>query len=121
MRLFFDEKQEPAANLAPLRQGIQTANDRYKILLMMDVRADKQTVSGRVRLSEMKPGDEAVISAFDESGNGFQRLQDMGLLTGTIIRLIRFAPLGDPIEIKARGYYLSLRKSAADKIWVIKK
>jgi len=87
----------------------------------MGVNPDKQTLSGRVRLSEMKLGDEAVISAFEENGNGFQRLQDIGLLTGTIIRLIRFAPLGDPIEIKARGYYLSLRKSAADQIWVIKK
>jgi len=87
----------------------------------MDTNPDNDLMAGRIRLSEMKLGDEAVISGFEKSGNGLKRLQDIGLLAGTIIRLIRFAPLGDPIEIKARGYYLSLRKSAADQIWVIKK
>jgi ferrous iron transport protein A len=41
----------------------------------------------------------------------------MGLLVGTPITLVRCAPFGDPIEIKVRGYHLTLRKSeAADVI-----
>ena len=43
---------------------------------------------------------------------------EMGLLVGTTVELVRFAPLGDPVEIKVRGYNLSLRKHEADLIQV---
>ena len=46
------------------------------------------------------------------------RLLEMGILVGTTIELVRFAPLGDPVEIKLRGYHLSLRKHEAEMIWV---
>ena len=46
------------------------------------------------------------------------RLMEMGLLVGTIVELVRFAPLGDPVEIKVRGYNLTLRKHEADQILV---
>ena len=46
------------------------------------------------------------------------RLLEMGLLVGTPIELIRFAPLGDPIEIKVRGYHLTLRRHEAELIQV---
>ncbi len=46
------------------------------------------------------------------------RLMEMGLLVGTPVQLVRFAPLGDPIEIKVRGYHLTLRKEEAEQIWV---
>jgi len=46
------------------------------------------------------------------------RLMEMGLLVGTAIELVRFAPLGDPVEIKVRGYHLTLRKHEAEQIWV---
>ncbi|HMP83715.1 MAG TPA: FeoA family protein [Verrucomicrobiota bacterium] len=46
------------------------------------------------------------------------RLMEMGLLLGTKVELVRFAPLGDPVEIKVRGYNLTLRKSEADQIYV---
>ena len=42
----------------------------------------------------------------------------MGLLAGTRLTLIRTAPLGDPIEIKLRGYHLTLRRSEADHVLV---
>ena len=42
----------------------------------------------------------------------------MGLLVGTPVELVRFAPLGDPVEIKVRGYHLTLRKHEAEQIWV---
>jgi ferrous iron transport protein A len=42
----------------------------------------------------------------------------MGLLAGTMLTLVRTAPLGDPIEIKVRGYHLTLRKSEAEHILV---
>lgn len=46
------------------------------------------------------------------------RLMEMGLLVGTPVELVRFAPLGDPVEIKVRGYHLTLRKHEAEQIWV---
>jgi ferrous iron transport protein A len=46
------------------------------------------------------------------------RLMEMGLLVGTSVELVRFAPLGDPVEIKVRGYNLTLRKHEAEQIWV---
>lgn len=46
------------------------------------------------------------------------RLMEMGLLVGTPVELVRFAPLGDPVEIKVRGYHLTLRRSEAELIRV---
>jgi len=46
------------------------------------------------------------------------RILEMGLLVGTPVELVRFAPLGDPVEIRIRGYNLSLRKHEADQIRV---
>jgi Fe2+ transport system protein FeoA len=47
------------------------------------------------------------------------RLLEMGLLVGTTVEIVRFAPLGDPIELKVRGYHLSLRRHEADQILVL--
>jgi ferrous iron transport protein A len=46
------------------------------------------------------------------------RLMEMGLLVGTTVELVRFAPMGDPVEIKVRGYNLTLRKHEAEQIFV---
>jgi ferrous iron transport protein A len=46
------------------------------------------------------------------------RLMEMGLLVGTRVEVVRFAPLGDPMEIKVRGYNLTLRKHEAEQILV---
>ena len=46
------------------------------------------------------------------------RLLEMGLVAGTALQLVRFAPLGDPVEIKLRGYYLTLRRQDAEQILV---
>jgi Fe2+ transport system protein FeoA len=54
------------------------------------------------------------------TGNGFirQRILDMGIVKGTEIEVERVAPLGDPIEIKVKGYHLSLRKAEAANIYL---
>ena len=46
------------------------------------------------------------------------RLMEMGLLVGTQVELVRFAPMGDPVELKVRGYNLTLRKNEAEQIFV---
>ena len=71
-------------------------------------------------LSVLRPGDEALIECLNGiTPNIRQRLLEMGLTRGTRILVIRYAPLGDPIEIAVRGYRLSLRKEEAASILVI--
>jgi Fe2+ transport system protein FeoA len=69
-------------------------------------------------LSQVSTGAEVRIQGFSQNCQGTQRLREMGLLPGTIIQLVRWAPLGDPLEIKVRGYHLSLRREQADHIEV---
>jgi len=71
-----------------------------------------------IRLSTLTPGSNAVVREFPKNGSAAVRLREMGLLVGTPLTLVRTAPLGDPIEIKVRGYFLTLRKSEADHILV---
>ncbi len=71
-----------------------------------------------VTLSSLAVGSRAVVREFPRQGVAFLRLREMGLLPGTAVTLVRTAPLGDPIEIKIRGYNLTLRKSEADHVIV---
>jgi ferrous iron transport protein A len=71
-----------------------------------------------IKLSELPIGAHAVIREFPKTGAASVRLREMGLLPGTSITLLRAAPLGDPLEIKVRGYHLTLRKSEAAHVLV---
>ena len=63
-------------------------------------------------------GQEAVITAVGGGGALRCRLLDMGLIPRTAVRVEKIAPLGDPIELRVRGYALSLRKEDARNIQV---
>ena len=69
-------------------------------------------------LTSLRVGGTATVTEIKVSPEHRGRLLEMGLLVGTPVELIRFAPLGDPIEIKVRGYHLTLRKQEAEQIWV---
>ena len=72
------------------------------------------------RLNSFHPGDFVVIDQIATTDPKLRmRLLEMGLLKGTSLEIIRYAPLGDPIEIKLRGYRLSIRKEEAESIIVI--
>jgi Fe2+ transport system protein FeoA len=65
-------------------------------------------------LDQLTPGQRArVLSVRDTETVLYQRILEMGLFESTEIVLIRFAPLGDPLEIQLHGYNLSLRKTEA--------
>ena len=71
----------------------------------------------RKHLDMLKIGESARIRRVDISDEILLRkLTDMGLTPGTEVRLIKFAPMGDPMELHLRGYSLSLRKSDAAAI-----
>ena len=67
-------------------------------------------------LAALKPGASAIVSEIRVPAESRGRILEMGLLVGTRVELVRFAPLGDPIEIKVRGYHLTLRKHEAEQI-----
>lgn len=71
-----------------------------------------------IALSQLPVGATATLRDFPKAGSAFLRLREMGLLAGTTLTLVRTAPMGDPLEIKVRGYHLTLRKSEADHILV---
>lgn len=69
-------------------------------------------------LDKLPLGQEAVITAVGGEGALRCRLLDMGLIPKTRVRVEKVAPLGDPLELRVRGYSLSLRKEDAGKIKV---
>jgi len=69
-------------------------------------------------LAALAIGMRGRVTGFSLPPEQRQRLLEMGLTTGAEFAVVRFAPLGDPMEIKVRGYYLSLRKSEAAGVQV---
>jgi ferrous iron transport protein A len=69
-------------------------------------------------LRDLKPGDSSRVIRLGGSGDIRRRLMDMGFVRGSKILVKKLAPLGDPIEVKVRGYSLSLRREEAAKIFV---
>ena len=67
-------------------------------------------------LTELAPGESGRICRLESQGPARRRLQEMGLIRGTQIVFVRAAPLGDPIEIRVRGYHLSLRRQEAETV-----
>ena len=65
-------------------------------------------------LGELKVGDRARVAGYAETGKGYRRkLLTMGLTPGIEISITRVAPMGDPVEIRVRGFALSLRQEEA--------
>ncbi|MCI7530615.1 MAG: FeoA family protein [Eubacteriales bacterium] len=69
-------------------------------------------------LDEVKINQNAVITKVGGEGALRGRLLDMGLIPKTVVSVIKFAPMGDPIEIRLRGYELTIRKDDAAMIEV---
>ena len=88
------------------------------ILSQIDVTGEGALLS--LPLSELKVGEYAYIDGIYAMNEAKRRLMDMGLTRHTKVYLRKVAPLGDPIEISLRGYELTLRKSEAQMISVVK-
>ena len=67
---------------------------------------------------DVQIGKSAVVARLHSEGPVRRRIMDMGLIKGTRVKVIKVAPIGDPIEISLRGYELSIRKSEAELIEV---
>ncbi len=73
----------------------------------------------KVRLSELKPGEEGVIvGILGGDPMTIRRIIEMGMVKGEKVKVIRNAPLKDPIEFEVKGYKLSLKRNEAKTILV---
>lgn len=71
-----------------------------------------------VPLSQLEPGQAGVVGDMPVVGGIELRLMELGVLPGTTVRMVRRAPLGDPLEVEVRGFHLSLRASEAARIGI---
>lgn len=74
-----------------------------------------------MRLRDLSVGDQGKVVNYDQGQMAYKKkLLSMGLTPGTQFTVTRFAPLGDPVEIRVRGFALSLRKDEAAALLVEK-
>jgi len=76
------------------------------------------TTEASETLSALPLGQKGRVLGFSLPPEQRQRLLEMGLTVGAQFEVVRFAPMGDPIDIKVRGYHLSLRKNEAAGVFV---
>ena len=69
-------------------------------------------------LSDLKPGQSAIVTGLPADIHLATRLREMGLLKGTGVTFIRCAPLGDPMEFRLRGFELSIRRADAAQVTI---
>lgn len=67
-------------------------------------------------LKDLLPGEKAKVVKVEGKGAVRRRIMDMGLVPGVELEMERYAPLGDPVEIKIKGYHLSLRMEEAEYV-----
>ena len=70
------------------------------------------------KLSELAPGERARVAALSGDADAARRLMDLGMIRGTAVEVIRAAPFGDPLEVRVRGFMLTLRRAEAEHIEV---
>lgn len=69
-------------------------------------------------LDALAPGDRATVLGY-ASDDPPGRLLEMGLVPGTPVEVVRLAPLGDPMDLRVRGFHLSVRKAEARLVVVV--
>jgi ferrous iron transport protein A len=74
--------------------------------------------TGELSLARLPIGACARVIAVKGGGAVTRRLMEMGVVPGAPVRVIKAAPLGDPIEVRVRGYHLALRRTEAQTISV---
>ncbi len=67
-------------------------------------------------LADLAPNEAGRIHAIKGVDGLSQRLAEMGFTLGQMVRVVRFAPLGDPMQVRIRGFSLALRRNEAQRI-----
>jgi len=69
-------------------------------------------------LDSLQPGEAGIVQMVSGKGAIRRKLVDMGVTRGTVVRVRRVAPLGDPLEVLVRGYSLTVRRGDARNIFL---
>ena len=69
-------------------------------------------------LKDIPVGSSCTVKALTGVGAVKRRIMDMGITKGAKVKVVKVAPLGDPLELNVRGYELSIRKDEAEKVEV---
>lgn len=69
-------------------------------------------------LAELQPGERGTVVGVRGDADAARRMMDMGVIRGTTVEVVRRAPLGDPMEVRLRGFMLTLRRAEAEHITV---
>lgn len=71
-----------------------------------------------ITLKDVKPGQTVIVDSVKVTGQARGRFMSMGIMKGARLKVIKVAPLGDPIEVLIKSYNLSFRKAEAEQIIV---
>jgi DtxR family Mn-dependent transcriptional regulator len=101
----------------------ETGNCEHCVELVLDdVRSRKMTEIAQqdetLTLAQVQPDQKVAIVKITGAGGIRRRLLDMGATAGTLVEVERVAPFGDPVEVKIKGYHLTLRKEEAERVVV---
>jgi len=69
-------------------------------------------------LKDLKPGERARVERIEGGGALRRRMMDMGIVPGVELEVVRCAPLGGPLQLRLKGYYLAMRRGECAKIQV---
>ena len=102
------------SNDAPARIALDAS-----VMEQIDV-SERQQQTVLTSLDQLHVGEQGKVVKIATTGALRRRLMDMGITKNVPIHIVKLAPLGDPIEIRLRGYELSLRKQEAAFVFVEK-
>ena len=95
----------------------------YALNTTMEIARDGDASAGFARetvsLDRLRAGAPARVLAVKGTGAVARRLMEMGVVPGAPVRVVKAAPLGDPLEVRVRNYHLALRRSEAQTISVV--
>lgn len=75
-------------------------------------------MAGTKTLSDLRPGQRGVVRHLGAAGDLRRRLQDIGLIQGTVVKCVGESPLGDPVAYRIRGATMALRGVDASQVEV---
>jgi len=83
-----------------------------------ETKPEATAAAEHVPLSELAPGEKGRVVKVGGQGRTRKKIVEMGIVRGTVVEVEKFAPLGDPMDLKVKGYHLSLRKNEAAGILI---
>jgi ferrous iron transport protein A len=115
-----------AAPFYPVLLNLELIGGNLMSLAYADLNTNVQVIEraesfepATVSLDRLRVGTRARVLSVKGAGAVARRLMEMGVVPGAPVRVVKCAPLGDPLEVRVRNYHLALRRSEAQTISVV--